>query len=69
VVASTRVPASLRRDLRGILLDLGHIPEERAELGRGLVVGFEAVEDSDYDDIRAMVAEAEAAGVDWCEQT
>jgi ABC-type phosphate/phosphonate transport system substrate-binding protein len=66
VVASTALPSSLRRDLRGILLDLGHTPEERAALDRGLVAGFEMVEDADYDDIRAMVAEADAAGVEWC---
>jgi phosphonate transport system substrate-binding protein len=66
VVASTALAAPLRRDLRGILLDLGHAPDERAALGRGLVAGFEAVEDADYDDIRAMVADAESAGVDWC---
>lgn len=66
VVASTTLPASLRRDLRGILVDLGHTPEERSALGRGLVAGFEVVEDADYDDIRAMVADAEAAGVEWC---
>ena len=66
VVASTALPASLRRDLRGVLLDLGHTAEEREALGRGVVAGFEAVEDGDYDDIRAMVADAEAAGVEWC---
>jgi len=66
VVASTGLPAPLRRDLRGILLDLGHTPEERDALALGLVAGFEAVEDADYDDIRAMVADAEAAGVEWC---
>ena len=66
VVASMTLPAPLRRDLRGILLDLGHTPEEREALGHGLVAGFEVVEDADYDDIRAMVADAEAAGVEWC---
>jgi ABC-type phosphate/phosphonate transport system substrate-binding protein len=66
VVASMALPAPLRRDLRGILLDLGHSPEERNALGRGLVTGFEVVEDADYDDIRAMVADAEAVGVEWC---
>jgi phosphonate transport system substrate-binding protein len=66
LVASTKVPASLRRELRGVVLDLGRRPEERDALARGLVVGFEAVEDGDYDDIRAMVAAAEDAGVEWC---
>ena len=65
VVASRRLAASVRRDLRGVLLDLGHTPEDRAALGRGLVAGFETVEDADYDDIRRMVASAESAGVDW----
>jgi phosphonate transport system substrate-binding protein len=66
VVASTTLPASLRQDLRGILVDLGHTREERDALGRGLVAGFEVVEDADYDDIRAMVTDAAAAGVEWC---
>jgi phosphonate transport system substrate-binding protein len=66
VVASMRLPAPLRRDLRGILVDLGHTPSERDALGRGLVAGFEVVEDADYDDIRAMVSDADAAGVEWC---
>jgi phosphonate transport system substrate-binding protein len=66
VVASLTLPASLRRDLRGILLDLGHTPGEREALGRGLVAGFDVVEDAEYDDIRAMVADAETAGVEWC---
>jgi phosphonate transport system substrate-binding protein len=66
VVASAALAGSLRRDLRGVLLDLGHTPQEREALGCGLVAGFERVEDADYDDIRAMVAEADAAGVEWC---
>src|SRR4051794_17355553 len=35
IVASMALPAPLRRDLRGILLDLGHTPEEREALARG----------------------------------
>ena len=66
VVASMRLPAPLRRDLRGILVDLGHTPSERDALGSGLVAGFEVMEDADYDDIRAMVSDADAAGVEWC---
>src|SRR4051812_41308025 len=66
VVASTALPTPLRRDLRGVLLDLGRTPDEREALARGLVAGFDVVEDGDYDDIRAMVGDAEAAGVEWC---
>jgi phosphonate transport system substrate-binding protein len=66
VVASTSLPTGLRRDLRGILLDLGRTEEEREALARGLVAGFDVVEDSEYDDIREMVRRAEAAGVEWC---
>jgi phosphonate transport system substrate-binding protein len=65
VVAARHVPARTRRELRGVLLDLGYTPEDRAALDRGLVAGFEAVEDSDYDDIRAMVSAADEAGVEW----
>jgi phosphonate transport system substrate-binding protein len=65
VVAARHLPARTRRELRGVLIDLGHTPEDREALDRGLVAGFEAVEDSDYDGIRAMVSAAEEAGVEW----
>jgi phosphonate transport system substrate-binding protein len=62
VVASRRLPQRLRMDLRAILLNLAHTPVAQPHLDRALVQGFEEVSDASYDDIRAMLAAAEAAG-------
>jgi phosphonate transport system substrate-binding protein len=62
VVASRRLPAALRSDLRAALVELADDPAARPHLEHGLVERFAAVDDSDYDDIRAMLAVAEAAG-------
>jgi phosphonate transport system substrate-binding protein len=62
VVASRRLPQRLRADLRAFLLDLANDPVARPHLDRALVEGFVAVNDASYDDIRAMLAAAEAAG-------
>jgi phosphonate transport system substrate-binding protein len=61
VVASRRLPQRLRTDLRAFLLNLANDPVARPHLDRALVQGFEAVNDASYDDIRAMLAAAEAA--------
>jgi phosphonate transport system substrate-binding protein len=60
VVASRRLPQRLRTDLRAFLLNLANDPVARPHLDRALVHGFEAVNDASYDDIRAMLAAAEA---------
>jgi phosphonate transport system substrate-binding protein len=61
VVASRRLPQGLRSDLRAFLLDLANDPVARPHLDRALVQGFETVNDTSYDDIRAMLAAVEAA--------
>jgi phosphonate transport system substrate-binding protein len=61
VVASRRLPPRLRTELRAFLLNLATDPVARPHLDRALVQGFEAVTDASYDDIRAMLAAAEAA--------
>jgi len=54
VVAARHLPASLKDELRAVLLEMGCDPVARARLAHGLVQGFAAVDDSSYDDIRRM---------------
>ncbi len=63
VVAARRLPQGLKADLQGALLAMGHDPRARPHLARALVDRFTAVDDSTYDDIRAMCAVAQAAGL------
>jgi ABC-type phosphate/phosphonate transport system substrate-binding protein len=60
VVAARRLPQTLKADLRTILLEMGDDPAARANLARGFVQGFVPVTDSTYNDIRDMLAAAEA---------
>jgi phosphonate transport system substrate-binding protein len=60
VVASRRLPLRLRTALRAFLLNLASDPVARPHLDRALVQEFEAVNDSSYNDIRAMLAAVEA---------
>ena len=62
VVAASGLPAALKDDLRAALLALDGEPESRAALEYGLVERFVPIADADYDDIRAMLAVAEATG-------
>jgi phosphonate transport system substrate-binding protein len=62
VVAARRLPQRLRAALRAFLLDLANDPAARPHLDRAFVQGFEAVSDASYNDIRTMLAAAEAAG-------
>ena len=62
VVAARRLPQWLRTDLRAFLLNLANDPVARPHLDRALVQGFEAVNDTRYDDIRAMLTAVESAG-------
>ena len=68
-VAATTVDPGLRTAVREVVQGLGGSPEERAALDRGLVRRFVAVEDADYDDIRVMLADVEAAGLSFGEPT
>jgi len=62
VVAARHVPDALKDDLRAALWAMGDDPSVRARLDHGFVARFIPVADAAYDDIRAMVAAAEAAG-------
>jgi phosphonate transport system substrate-binding protein len=62
VVVAGRLPPALRADLRAALVDLPDDDEARAVLAQGLVERLTPVADADYDDIRAMLADAERAG-------
>jgi phosphonate transport system substrate-binding protein len=61
VVAARRLPKLLRNDLRAFLLNLANDPVARPHLDRAFVQRFEAVNDASYNDIRTMLAAAEAA--------
>jgi phosphonate transport system substrate-binding protein len=65
VVAARHVPAALRDEISAALCALGDDPDSRAMLDFGLVARFVPIGDVAYDDIRAMVAAAEA--VDFSE--
>lgn len=62
VVASGRLPASLREELRDALVGMGEDPEAARALDRALVERFVPVTDADYDGIREMARAAKAAG-------
>jgi phosphonate transport system substrate-binding protein len=63
VVAARHVSDSLKDDLRTALYAMGDDPDPRvrAQLDYGFVARFIPVADATYDDIRAMIAAAEAA--------
>jgi phosphonate transport system substrate-binding protein len=62
VVAGRHLPDDLQAAIRAALLAMTDDAEARAWLARGFVERFVAVADADYDDIRGMVAAAEAVG-------
>jgi phosphonate transport system substrate-binding protein len=61
VVAASRLPGSLKAELRAVLLEIGTDSAAKLALARGLIDHFAPMVDSDYDDIRHMLAAAEAA--------
>lgn len=61
IVAARQVSVALRDDLRAALCALGDDPGLRDALDYGYIARFVPIEDAAYDDIRAMVATAEAA--------
>jgi ABC-type phosphate/phosphonate transport system substrate-binding protein len=62
VVAASHLPGRLKDQVRGLLVGLGEDPTARPLLAHGLVDRFAPVDDTAYDDIRAMLATIEAAG-------
>lgn len=62
VVAARHVSGALKDELRAVLCAMGDDPGVRDTLDYGFVARFVVVTDALYDDIRAMVAAAEAAG-------
>ncbi len=62
VVAATRLPAELKRELSAALLLMNADPRAKEGLGSGLVERFVEVHDSHYDPIRRMLEAAEQAG-------
>jgi phosphonate transport system substrate-binding protein len=64
LVATRKVPDSVRGDVQAFVTRLGGDATERAGLAMGFVERFVAVEDSAYDDIRAMLDAVERAGLE-----
>lgn len=64
LVATRRVPDSLRGEVQALVTGLGKDAEERSGLAMGFVERFVAVGDSAYDDIRGMLDAVELAGLE-----
>lgn len=62
LVASARMPTDLRDKLQHALVTMHEDPEGRKLLDEALLERFSLVDDSNYDDIRAMKEAAEKAG-------
>jgi phosphonate transport system substrate-binding protein len=62
VVAASRLPDQLRKQVRELLVELGDDPAARPTLDHGFISRFSPVEDAAYGDIRAMLAVVAAAG-------
>lgn len=63
VVAAARLPLDLRDSLRAALVDLTDDPAAVGPFTHGSMAGFVPVTDRDYDDIRRMERDADAAGL------
>lgn len=57
--AAAHIPIPLRQDVQDSLVRMHHHEETRQILMNGLIDRFVSVDDSDYDDIRAMLAACE----------
>jgi phosphonate transport system substrate-binding protein len=62
VVAASRLPEQLKDGVRELLVGLGDDASARPVLDHGFIQGFTAIDDTAYDDIRAMLATIQAAG-------
>ena len=63
VVAAARLPLDLQDSLCAALVDLTEDPAAAGPFAHGSMVGFVPVTDRDYDDIRRMEHDADAAGL------
>lgn len=63
VVASHRLSPELQADIRSALLAIGDDPIARQRLDLGLFQRFATISDSDYDNIRRMLAAVEKVGM------
>jgi phosphonate transport system substrate-binding protein len=61
LAAARHLPASLKYEIQSVLAEMHHDENARANLDRGFVDRFVAVQDSDYDDIRVMLEVCEQA--------
>jgi phosphonate transport system substrate-binding protein len=61
VAVASWLSATLKADLRAVLLEMAEDPTARRHLARGLVERFVAVSDASYDDLRQMRAACAAA--------
>jgi phosphonate transport system substrate-binding protein len=61
VAVATNLPDTLKRDIQAVFVGLHTDPIARTQLDRGFIEHFTHVCDSDYDDIRAMLAACERA--------
>lgn len=62
MVAATRLSPSLRQEIREVVVGMAGTPGTEEAFDHGMVERWVAVTDESYDDIRAMLAEAKAAG-------
>ena len=62
VVAASRLPDQLKDEIRELLVGLGDDPSARPALDHGFIQHFTTLDDTAYDDIRAMLATIQAAG-------
>jgi phosphonate transport system substrate-binding protein len=62
VVVAGRLASPLKDALRAAFHTIGDDPTMRGALDAGFITRFDPIDDATYDDIRAMVAAAEAAG-------
>lgn len=62
IVAATHLPDRLKAELRDTLLSMHADSGARERLAQGLIERFAPVTDANYDDIRRMLAAADAAG-------
>jgi phosphonate transport system substrate-binding protein len=63
LAAASRLPRSVKDEVRAVVVGLGQDPASRGALDAGLVRSFTPVDDATYADIRAMLAAVEAEGL------